>query len=209
MCCKKDSNEENEKCGCCCDCGCDCGCCDCCECCIEVGDEVPDFELECWCPRKGDFDAVSLKALKEAGKWTVVVFFPAAFTPVCPTELAEIAERYKEISDLGAEVVVVSEDTKFVLQAWAQSEPLLKDVKYPLASDVKGEAAKLFGVYDYKTGLALRGTFIISPAGTLVSSEVSFYNVARSAAELLRKLEANVYVTENPGEACPAKWSKK
>jgi alkyl hydroperoxide reductase subunit AhpC len=66
--------------------------------------------------------------------------------------------------------------------------------------------SKLFGVYDPGSGLALRGTFVISPAGKLVSSEVNFYNVGRNADELVRKVEANVYLQTHPEEACPARW---
>jgi peroxiredoxin (alkyl hydroperoxide reductase subunit C) len=64
----------------------------------------------------------------------------------------------------------------------------------------------MFGVYDGGSGLALRGTFIISPEGRLVSSEINFYNVGRDADELLRKVEANTYLVKHPEQACPAKW---
>lgn len=208
-------------CDCDCDCGCDCGCdCDCncdCDCCsgdyddytVEVGDAVPNFELEAWLPEDGDFGAISLDKFLAEGKWVVLVFFPAAFSDVCPTELAAIAEKYEAIMKLGAEVVCISEDTKYVLRAWANQDPLLEKVKYPMASDVKGDVARLFGAYDVETGLALRGTYIISPEGKLVSCEVSYYNVARSAEELYRKLAANIFVSENPGATCPAKWQPK
>lgn len=77
-----------------------------------------------------------------------------------------------------------------------------------MAADATGTVSKLFGVYDPGSGLALRGTFIINPAGKLVSSEVNFYNVGRSAAELLRKVEANTYLATHPEEACPANWKQ-
>lgn len=67
---------------------------------------------------------------------------------------------------------------------------------------------RLFGVYDEASGLALRGTFLINPQGTLVSSEVNFYNVGRNADELLRKMEANSHLLAHPDEACPARWTK-
>ena len=75
-----------------------------------------------------------------------------------------------------------------------------------MGADPTGQVSKLFGVYDENTGLALRGTFIISPEGMLVGSEVNFYNVGRNADELLRKMKANVYLKDHPEEACPAKW---
>lgn len=86
---------------------------------------------------------------------------------------------------------------------------MLEEVKYTMASDPTGNVARLFGVYDAASGLALRGTFIISPTGTLLNSEVNFYNLGRSIEEILRKLRANLHMAENVGEACPATWKKE
>jgi alkyl hydroperoxide reductase subunit AhpC len=108
----------------------------------------------------------------------------------------------------GAEVISVSTDTKFVHLAWQREEKLLANVKYPMGADPTGKVSRLFGVYDEATGLALRGTFIISPEGRLASSEVNFYNVGRNAAELLRKAQANAYLAVHPQEACPANWNQ-
>ena len=75
-----------------------------------------------------------------------------------------------------------------------------------MGADPTGEVSWLFGVYDEGSGLALRGTFIISPDGTLFNSEVNFYNMGRNIDELMRKFKANLYLTRKPKEACPAKW---
>jgi len=83
---------------------------------------------------------------------------------------------------------------------------MLKDVKYPMGADPPGQLSRTFGVYDEKEGLALRGTFIISPDGDLMNAEVNFFNLGRNVDELLRKLEANTYLGKNPVEACPAQW---
>jgi peroxiredoxin (alkyl hydroperoxide reductase subunit C) len=173
---------------------------------VFVGMDVPDFEMETYEPASGQFGKLSLAANKQAGKWTVLVFYPADFTFVCPTELADLAEKQEALAKLGAVVAGVSTDTKFSHLAWRGSERLLADVKYVMAADPTGTVSKLFGVYDGATGLALRGTFIINPAGKLVSGEVNFYNVGRNADELLRKMEANIYLAAHPAEACPAKW---
>ncbi len=173
---------------------------------ILVGQEVPDFELETYEPETGKFGTFSLAEAKKEGKWTILFFYPADFTFVCPTELADLAEVYPKLKELGAEVVSVSTDTKFVHLAWHRDEKLLENVKYPMGADPTGKVSKMFGVYDCNTGLALRGTFIISPEGKLVGSEVNFYNVGRNAQELLRKMEANAYLIGHPEEACPAKW---
>ena len=75
-----------------------------------------------------------------------------------------------------------------------------------MAADPTGKLSRLFGVYDEETGLALRGTFIISPEGKLLGSEVNFYNVGRNSEEILRKLQANTYLSTYGAEACPARW---
>lgn len=173
---------------------------------LRVGTDVPDFELETYEPASGQFGKLSLAELKARGKWTILVFYPADFTFVCPTELADLGEKYEALQALGAEVASVSTDTKYAHLAWRHSEKLLANVRYPMAADPTGAVSRLFGVYDEATGLALRGTFIINPAGKLASAEVNFYNVGRNADELLRKMEANAYLMKHPDEACPAKW---
>jgi peroxiredoxin (alkyl hydroperoxide reductase subunit C) len=181
---------------------------DCCCVTVGVGQEVPNFELETYNPADRQFGKISLEALKKAGKWTILVFYPADFTFVCPTELKDLGDKYEALKKLGAEVLSVSTDTKFSHLAWRDSEKLLANVQYPMAADPTGCLSRILGVYDEKTGLDLRGTFIINPAGVLVSSEVNFYNVGRNADELLRKMEANAYLAKHPDEACPAKWSQ-
>ena len=173
---------------------------------LTVGASVPNFEMETYNPAEGDFGKISLADIKAAGKWAILVFYPADFTFVCPTELADLAEKHAQLEKLGATVLSVSTDTKFAHMAWRNTERLLKDVKYIMAADPTGNVSRIFGVYDAATGLALRGTFIINPEGKLSSSEINFYNVGRDAGELLRKMQANVYLQANPSEACPAKW---
>jgi peroxiredoxin (alkyl hydroperoxide reductase subunit C) len=175
---------------------------------VRVGQTVPDFEMEVFDPKKNDFGKISLEQIKKQKKWTVLVFYPADYTFVCPTELADVAEKYADLAKSGAEVISVSTDTKFVHLAWQREEKLLKNVSYLMGADATGKVSRLFGVYDEASGLALRGTFIIDPNGKLAASEVNFYNVGRSAAELVRKVKANVHCASHPEEACPANWKE-
>ncbi len=173
---------------------------------LTVGERVPDFDLETFDPASMKFGRFRLADAVGEGRWTVLVFYPADFTFVCPTELADLASRHAELSALGAEVVSVSGDTKFTHMGWQGQERLLKDVKYRMGSDVKGTLARALGAYDRASGLAHRGTFIIDPGGVLVGAEVNFSNVGRDMDELVRKLKAFVHVHQNPQEVCPAKW---
>jgi peroxiredoxin (alkyl hydroperoxide reductase subunit C) len=107
---------------------------------------------------------------------------------------------------MGCDVVTVSTDTQFVHLAWQRHEKELAQVKFPMGADPTGVVSRLFGVYDENTGLALRGTFVISPDGTLFNSEVNWYNIGRNIDELLRKFKANLYVSRKTNEVCPSKW---
>jgi NADH-dependent peroxiredoxin subunit C len=107
---------------------------------------------------------------------------------------------------MGCDVVTVSTDTQFVHLAWKKSEKELAAVKYAMAADPTGLVSKLFGVYDEASGLALRGTFVISPEGVLLNGEVNFYNMGRNIDELMRKFKANVYMSKKTNEVCPSKW---
>ncbi len=122
--------------------------------------------------------------------------------------MADLADQHENFKKAGAKLVTVSTDTQFVHLAWQRDEKLLQNVKYTMAADPTGAVSRMFGVYDPAKGLALRGTFIISPEGILLGSEVNFYNVGRNIGELFRKLQANIHVTRHSGEACPAHWTE-
>ncbi|MCS6998432.1 MAG: redoxin domain-containing protein [Aquificaceae bacterium] len=175
---------------------------------LRVGQKVPNFEMEVYDPKTLTFAKVSLEDLLRERRWVVLFFYPADFTFVCPTELADLAEYYGELQGMGVEVISVSTDTKYTHLAWHRAEKLLENVRYLMGADPTGKVSRLFGVYDENTGLALRGTFIINPDGMLVGSEVNFYNVGRNAEELVRKMKANAYLMSHPDEACPAKWKE-
>ncbi len=175
---------------------------------LKVGQKVPNFEMEVYDPKTLGFGKASLEDLLRERKWVVLFFYPADFTFVCPTELADLAEHYEELQRMGVEVISVSTDTKYTHLAWQRTEKLLENVKYLMGADPTGKVSRLFGVYDDNTGLALRGTFIINPDGILVGSEVNFYNVGRNAEELVRKMKANAYLISHPDEACPARWKE-
>jgi peroxiredoxin (alkyl hydroperoxide reductase subunit C) len=176
-------------------------------CALQVGQQVPDFKLDVFEPKQHDFREVSLGGLLKEKKWVILFFYPADYTFVCPTELADLGEKYAAIKKLGGEAISVSTDTKFVHMAWQRDEKLLAGVLYPMGADPTGNVSRLFGVYDPASGLDYRGTFIISPEGKLVSAEVNFLNVGRNCDELVRKLEANAYLATHGDEACPAKWT--
>ena len=176
---------------------------------LQVGQEVPDFEMTTFDPTTGGFGKYSLAENKKAGKWSVLVFYPADFTFVCATEFAALADRQAQFDKLGAKLVTVSCDTQFTHLAWQREEKELAAVKYAMGADPTGTVARLFNVYMPNDGLALRGSFIISPEGKLMSSEINVLNIGRNMDDLLRRLKANVYLKDADGEVCPAEWKDK
>ena len=174
----------------------------------QIGQQLPDFSMETFRPAVGDFGSYSLDAARQAGKWTVLVFYPADFTFVCATEFAELAKQHAALQKLGCEVLTVSTDTKFTHLAWQKHEGALADVAYEMAADPTGQVARLFGVYLADAGVALRGTFVINPEGKLVGAEINELNIGRNMDELTRKVSAFIHFSKLPGEACPANWKQ-
>jgi NADH-dependent peroxiredoxin subunit C len=154
----------------------------------------------------GKFVEVSDASLK--GKWSVIVFYPADFTFVCPTELEDLAEQYGAFSKLGVEIYGVSTDTHFAHKAWHDTSDAIRKVQYPLVGDPTGALTRNFGVMIEEEGLALRGTFVINPEGQIKLCEIHDNGIGRDAKELLRKVKAAQYVASHPGEVCPAKWKE-
>ncbi|MBE3595726.1 MAG: peroxiredoxin [Hydrogenibacillus sp.] len=175
---------------------------------LKLGDALPDVTLPAYFPETKTEGTVHIGPSSPKKMWTVLVFYPADFTFVCPTELADFAEHYSAFQALGAEVIGVSTDTVYTHKAWLESEKLLQNVRFPMAADHTGQLARLLNIYNEAEGTALRGTFIIDPEGVLRAQEVTWYDVGRNAGETLRLLEAFEYVRTNPGVACPAGWTK-
>lgn len=169
---------------------------------IKIDEKVQDFELEAF--HNEEVKKVKLSDYK--GKWVILVFYPADFTFICPTELEELAENYEEFKKLGAEVLSVSTDTAFVHKAWHDNSPAIKKIKFPMLADPTGKLCRDFGTYIEAEGLSLRGSFIIDPDGVLKTFEMHDNSIGRSAKELLRKLQAAIFVREHKGEVCPAGW---
>ncbi len=193
------SEEQN----CCCDDSC-CGCEELKP--LAIGDDVPDFSIDVFDPVKKGFGNINYADLKAAGKWTILVFYPGDFTFVCTTELTALGEQYDRFKAMGAEVISVSCDTKFVHLAWQRDEAHLHGVKFPMGADPTGELAELFGVYVADQGYARRGTYIINPQGQLVVKEEHIDWLGRNMDELMRRFKACLMISKHPEKACPAKW---
>lgn len=165
--------------------------------------KAPAFKMDAYDSKTGHYTVVNSEDY--AGKWTVVCFYPADFTFVCPTEIAAMNAKYDEFQELGVEILAVSTDTKFSHKRFVETEPLLKGLQLTIAADTTGAVSRAFGVMIEEEGIALRGRFLINPEGTVVAQEVQAPMVGRNVHEFLRQVRAWQHATTT-GEVCPAGW---
>lgn len=168
-----------------------------------VRQQMPEFEMDAYNAKTGHYTTVSSKEYKD--KWTVVCFYPADFTFVCPTEIAAMNAHYDEFQELGVEILAVSVDSKFSHKRFAETEPILKGLKLTMGADSNQEVSRAFGVLVEEEGVALRGRFLFNPEGVCVAQEVQADSVGRNVNEFLRQIKAWQHASKT-GEVCPAGW---
>ncbi|MCL2578714.1 MAG: alkyl hydroperoxide reductase subunit C [Oscillospiraceae bacterium] len=171
-----------------------------------IGKKIEAFEADAFQQGKGFIKVSSEKDF--VGKWSIVCFYPADFTFVCPTELEDLQNQYAALKSLGVQVYAVSTDTHFTHKAWHDHSEAIGKVEYIMIGDPSHKVSRLFDVLIEDAGLADRGTFIIDPDGVVQMAEVNAGGIGRDASTLVSKVKAAQYVRKNPGEVCPAKWKE-
>ncbi|MCC3359032.1 alkyl hydroperoxide reductase subunit C [Bacillus sp. REN16] len=171
-----------------------------------IGKEILPFTAQAYNAGNGDFVEVSAENLK--GQWSIICFYPADFTFVCPTELEDLQSQYATLKELGVEVYSVSTDTHFTHKAWHDHSDAIGKITYTMIGDPSQTISRNFDVLDEEAGLAQRGTFIIDPDGVVQAMEINADGIGRDASTLVNKIKAAQYVRNNPGEVCPAKWEE-
>ncbi len=163
-----------------------------------VLDAAPRFKATA-VVRKGEFEPFDLEDY--GGSWVVLVFYPADFTTVCPTELLELSRRAREFAALNAEIVGISTDSKHSHRAWISMD--LGELSFPLVADPRKEISRAYGALLEHEGVASRATFLVDPAGVIQFASFHPPAVGRSVSEILRVLEGL-----QTGENVPAEWSR-
>ena len=161
---------------------------------LSLDEAAPPFALEG--VAGGKVGRWSLDDLRQG--WTVLFFYPADFTFVCPTEMHGFQARLREFRDQGCEVVAIGVDDIASHQAWAQE---LGGIDFPLLSDPAREVCRAWGVLSKGDDRPFRATFILAPGGRVAHLTVTPQNVGRSVEETLRVLAAL-----QTGRLCPADW---
>ncbi|AKV56178.1 peroxiredoxin [Bifidobacterium actinocoloniiforme DSM 22766] len=164
--------------------------------------ELTEFKTQAFQDNK--FHEVSKQDL--LGHWSLLFFYPADFTFVCPTELEDLATRYGDFQKVGCEIYSVSCDTEFVHKAWHEANEKINKIQFPMLADPTATLARDLDTYNESEGKAERGDFILSPEGKVVAYEVISSNVGRNADEILRRVQASQFVYEHGDQVCPAKW---
>ena len=141
-------------------------------------------------------------------KYVMLIFYPANFTPVSPTELIALSDHISEFRRLSTQILAISIDSPFShLQSLLlnREEGGLANLNYPLISDLSQSITKDYRLLT-EEGLALPGVFIIDKEGIIQYYTVNNLLCSRSINELIRILESIQYVKKNPGHACPVNW---
>ena len=124
---------------------------------LNIGDLAPNFELP-------DTE-LKMRTLEEfKGKKIVLSFIVAASSPVCEVELCTFRDSWKEISDMGAQIISISNDGPFANKAFAEKH----NFNFPLLGDYTSKTIKeydillkdLLHIKDYNA--AKRSVFILS-----------------------------------------------
>ena len=171
---------------------------------LTTGDRFPEFSMKAAVSNKTDDNAfIDITHESYPGKWKVVFFYPKDFTFVCPTEIAAFGKLNDDFADRDAQVLGGSVDNEYVHVAWRQQKEELKDLPFPLFSDLNRRLSAALGILDEEAGVAKRATFIVDPDGIIRFSMVTDMNVGRNVDEVLRVLDAL-----QTDELCPCNWKQ-
>jgi peroxiredoxin (alkyl hydroperoxide reductase subunit C) len=170
---------------------------------LTIGDKFPQFNLKATVSSDQNQAFSDINQKSYAGKWLVVFLWPKDFTFVCPTEIAEFGKLNPEFQERDAQVLGASIDSEYVHLAWRQQKEELKDLPFPMLSDIKRELSSALGILDKDEGVAMRATYIVDPEGVIRFAMVNDLNVGRNTKEVLRVLDAL-----QTDELCPCNWQK-
>lgn len=170
---------------------------------LGVGEQFPDFKVTAVVSNNKDNAFKTITHGDYAGKWKIFFFWPKDFTFVCPTEIAAFGKLNKEFLDRDAQLLGGSIDSEFVHLAWRNNHPDLKDLPYPMLSDIKRDLSSTLGILDEQEGVTQRATYIVDPQNVIRFAYVTDLSVGRNPQEVLRVLDAL-----QTDELCPCNWQK-
>jgi peroxiredoxin 2/4 len=173
-----------------------------------IGEEAPSFTTET--------TAGIINFPFDYGRnWKIIFSHPMDFTPVCSTELIELANLHDEFESLGVKIITVSTDPlethkqwKKVLEQIEYKEYPRQKINYPIVDDSSLVIAKLYGMIHRESdnNRDVRGVFIIDPDNKIRAEFFYPMEVGRNMNEILRAVIA-LQTTERNEVMTPANWT--
>jgi peroxiredoxin 2/4 len=147
-------------------------------------------------------------------KWKVLFSHPQDFTPVCSSEILELAHLQDQFDKLGVKVAVVSTDNLATHEQWKKALETDKidkrgsvEIKFPIIADDNVAISKEYGMIHSESNStrSVRGVFIIDPHNIIQA--IYFYpsNVGRNTDELIRTITALQTAAKNK-VLTPVNW---
>jgi peroxiredoxin (alkyl hydroperoxide reductase subunit C) len=156
-----------------------------------------------------------MKFPNDFGKsWKILFSHPQDFTPVCSSELLELAHLQEEFDKLGVKIAIISTDDLEQHELWvAHLEEIdykgrgTQEIKFPVIDDHQKTASRLYGMLHepVSTNKDVRGVFVIDPQNVVRS--INFYpmQVGRNMNEIVRLVEA-LQTVDQAKVLTPANW---
>jgi lipoyl-dependent peroxiredoxin subunit C len=170
---------------------------------LGVGEQFPNYSLTAVVSLEKGKEFATVTNESYVGSWKVFLFWPKDFTFVCPTEIAGFGKFDKEFKDRDTQLLGCSIDSEFVHLAWRNNHADLKNLPYPMISDIKRDLTSELGILDPVAGVAQRAAYIVDPQGVIRFAYVTDLSVGREPKEVLRVLDAL-----QTDELCPCGWQK-
>ena len=180
---------------------------------LQIGDTAPDFEAHTTAGHIRFHDWLD-------GDWAVLFSHPKDFTPVCTTELGQLASMEHEFEKRGVKIIELSVDTVADHSKWAVD---IKDAgghapKFPMIGDHDLKIAKLWGMLpatasgdasmrSASDNQTVRNVFVIGPDKKIKLILVYPMNTGRNFDEVLRVIDS-LQLTTKHKVATPANWKQ-
>ena len=170
----------------------------------RIGDKAPDFTAS---TTHGELRFRDF----QGDKWALLFSHPADFTPVCSTELCELAKRSKEFESRNFKLLGVSVDSIHSHLAWVENLAQILDTRlpYPLVADTDRKVSELYGMIHpgESSTVTVRTLFFVDPKNTIRAIIYYPLNVGRNVDEILRVADA-LQTADANAVACPVNWKK-
>ena len=175
---------------------------------VLVGRNAPDFIAPAVLANGEIVDELTFSKISKA-KYSVLFFYPADFTFVCPSELLSLDHRISKFKERDVEIIGISVDSHFGGGGGGGAEIIsggIGEVSFALVADMNHKICRSYGVETPDGNVAYRASFLIDRKGIVRHQVVNDLPLGRDIDEMLRMVDALLF-HEKYGEVCPAGWN--